>query len=583
MYRRWLCGWLLAALTSAATAAAADSPAAPTSPWRWNGVERVVAFGDVHGAYDQLVTVLQSEGVIDAALNWSAGDAHLVSVGDLLDRGPRSRDVMDLLIRLQQQAAAAGGAVHVVLGNHELMNLSGDLRYLVAADYAQFAAAVDPLQRDAGFARYLRTQPADASTEQARRSFDAKFPPGYFARQEAFAADGRYGAWLLAQPAVIVINDTAYLHGGLPAVVGDSSLDALNEHFRRDLTALLAAQAQAREDDEPVPDAEQSSPLFGADGPLWYRGTALCHALIEAPRVDRGLAALHAERAVIGHTPTSDRRVQTRFDGRVVMIDTGMLTSYYQGRPAGLAIEDATLRVRYAETDQVVAPEPADEAGLAGWDRPALEAFLANAPIVETRRIERGGVTEYALRLDDGARQRSATFVVMDAKRAAGELAAYRLDVLLGLGLVPVTVRRRVDSDTGIIAAAPDHVLTEAERRSAEQVRPNWCESGNDYQLMYVFDALIGDRGRTIDDIAYDRASWRLQLRNNGRAFPTSRKLPSMPKGVEMILPAALADKLAGLDFGQLQRALGDVLNTRQLEALLARRDELLISWRQSS
>ena len=105
MSRLLVGGLLLLALTDAANAT--DAPAGASGPWRWSGVARVVAFGDVHGAYDQLVAVLESEGVVDAALNWSGGTTHLVSVGDLLDRGPKSRAVMDLLMRLQRQAPAA--------------------------------------------------------------------------------------------------------------------------------------------------------------------------------------------------------------------------------------------------------------------------------------------------------------------------------------------------------------------------------------------------------------------------------------------------------------------------------------------
>jgi hypothetical protein len=102
---------------------------------------RIVAFGDVHGAFDQMFRLLRELQIVDASGNWSAGTTHLVSLGDLLDRGPQSRKVMDLLMKLQPQALAAGGRVHVVLGNHELMNLTGDLRYVSAGEYAAFAAS----------------------------------------------------------------------------------------------------------------------------------------------------------------------------------------------------------------------------------------------------------------------------------------------------------------------------------------------------------------------------------------------------------------------------------------------------------
>ena len=67
--------------------------------WHFSDVERIVAVGDVHGAYDALVATLQNAGVIDEDLKWSGGKTHLVSTGDLLDRGAHSRRVMDLMSR----------------------------------------------------------------------------------------------------------------------------------------------------------------------------------------------------------------------------------------------------------------------------------------------------------------------------------------------------------------------------------------------------------------------------------------------------------------------------------------------------
>src|SRR5262245_9996593 len=113
---------------------AQDTPAA------FSNVERVIAFADVHGAYDDLVEVLRTAGVVDADLHWAAGKAHVVSTGDLLDRGPGSRKALDLVMRLQTEARTAGGALHVTLGNHEAMNLLGDLRYATPEEFASYAS-----------------------------------------------------------------------------------------------------------------------------------------------------------------------------------------------------------------------------------------------------------------------------------------------------------------------------------------------------------------------------------------------------------------------------------------------------------
>src|SRR5215469_10729313 len=107
-------------------------------PGVWTGVERVVAVGDVHGDYEQLVAVLKTAALIDDQLNWTGGKTHLVQNGDLLDRGPDSRKAMDLLIRLEKQAGEAGGYVHALIGNHEAMNVYGDFRYTSAGEFAAF-------------------------------------------------------------------------------------------------------------------------------------------------------------------------------------------------------------------------------------------------------------------------------------------------------------------------------------------------------------------------------------------------------------------------------------------------------------
>src|SRR5512141_2016883 len=110
---------LAGVLACSAPCRAADPPAQSA----WQDAGRIVAFADVHGAYDDLVGLLQASGVIDKSLRWSAGRIHVVSLGDMLDRGADSRKVMDLLMRLQGEATAAGGQLHIVLGNHEAMNL----------------------------------------------------------------------------------------------------------------------------------------------------------------------------------------------------------------------------------------------------------------------------------------------------------------------------------------------------------------------------------------------------------------------------------------------------------------------------
>ena len=136
--------------------------------WQFSGVNRIVAVGDIHGAYDAAVSTLQQAGIIDDHLAWSGGDTHLVLTGDLLDRGPGSRQVIDLIMRLERQAVRAGGQVHQLLGNHEVMNLIGDVRYVSDPEYAAFSEDESAEEREYWYQQYRGGQPVDAD-EQAIR------------------------------------------------------------------------------------------------------------------------------------------------------------------------------------------------------------------------------------------------------------------------------------------------------------------------------------------------------------------------------------------------------------------------------
>jgi hypothetical protein len=328
-----------------------SSPAPGPGPWRWTGVDRIVAIGDIHGAYPAFTELLKASGVVDQSLNWTGGETHLVSLGDLLDRGADSRKVMDLLIRLQQEAVEHGGRVHVVAGNHEIMNLLGDLRYVSAGEFAGFAQDETAAQRERGYREFLAERSGDVALSfleggivaaegnpRNRREFDELYPRGYFAHRSAFAPDGEYGRWLLSLPALMVINRTVFVHGGLPAITSTADIGELNRRYQADLRRFFALWHQlvgagvlthdgiltnrkhirkalriadpsscpreerqdcARErssatDSQRSPTPEvltalkelkrlEDSPLFGPSGPLWYRGTVRCKSILEMP------------------------------------------------------------------------------------------------------------------------------------------------------------------------------------------------------------------------------------------------------------------------------------------------------------
>ena len=147
-------GWFLALLLLPLTLKSSTLPLQAKAEWA--NVGKIVAVGDVHGAFDEFVAILQDVGLVDQQLNWAGGKTHFVQTGDSVDRGAQDRKVLDLLMELEKQAEKAGGRVHPLLGNHEVMNMIGDLRYVTRESFAAYATEKSEELRQKTYARYVK-------------------------------------------------------------------------------------------------------------------------------------------------------------------------------------------------------------------------------------------------------------------------------------------------------------------------------------------------------------------------------------------------------------------------------------------
>jgi hypothetical protein len=308
----------------------------------WTGVSRVVAVGDIHGDFKALTDILRSAGIIDSKGRWTGGTTHLVQTGDILDRGSESRKVMDLLMSLEKDAAKAGGKVHPLLGNHEAMNVYGDLRYVSPGDYNSFRTADSADLRDRVWKQYVESIGSDPGADTKKKWMD-EHPLGWVEQRMAFAPDGNYGKWLRANNAIIKINDTLFVHGGISPRVFPNTLADINQEIASELKDFTKLGPE--------------SLVMADDGPLWYRALAQGSEAELADHVSKLLQTYEAKRIVIAHTPTPGA-VITRFDGKVVMIDVG-LSAYYGSRRACLVMEGEKL---YAIHRGDKVPLPADSA-----------------------------------------------------------------------------------------------------------------------------------------------------------------------------------------------------------------------------
>lgn len=362
---------------------------------------RIIAVGDVHGDLDNLTAMLQRTGIVDGSGAWTGGAGILVQTGDLLDRGPEDKAVLELLMRLQQEAPTAGGRVVTLLGNHEVMNLIGDLRYVNPEVYADFADNRSERRRRRAWKQYQRFVKRQANRYKAppetvavsQSEWFQQHPPGYLEHREAFSPKGRYGRWLRRQPVMERIGRVLFVHGGVTEALPDTmeavndrvaneirQLDALRDYLvqkkivldffdwgemfdwvGRELEYQRAHPPSLLEPDQGYQQHLSLLEGFLASnnwlmnhplGPLWNRSLAQDPDTPEnRERVRTLLGRYEADRVVIGHTPQLDG-IRSRFEGQVLIIDTGMLTEYYAGgTPSALELEGDRTRAVYPDRE----------------------------------------------------------------------------------------------------------------------------------------------------------------------------------------------------------------------------------------
>lgn len=319
---------------------AAEAAPREISDHRWADVDRIVAIGDLHGDYDNYIEALRAAAVVDRRGRWIAETTHLVQTGDIPDRGPDTRRIIEHMARLARQARRDGGRVHNLIGNHEAMNVYGDLRYVTEDEFAAFATSRSDALRerylDAVLDKMSSRDPARfaALPDDFREQWYAQRPLGWVEHRQAWNPqwnpDGEMFRWVADARVAVQINDAIFVHGGISG------------HYCRDTLASMTERAQA---DLARGNPDDESILTDQYGPLWYRGLAGVAPEAPSDTVDEILRNHDARHIVIGHTPTGGF-IRPRYDGRVIQIDTG-ISSAYGGHVAYLEITPEGLFAGY--------------------------------------------------------------------------------------------------------------------------------------------------------------------------------------------------------------------------------------------
>ncbi|MFC2096586.1 metallophosphoesterase [Bacteroidota bacterium] len=248
----------------------------------YDGVENLIAISDIHGQYNTLVKLLKVHNVIDENYNWIYGNGHLVINGDIMDRGPRVTESLWLIFLLEQQAKQHGGMVHVLLGNHEIMVLGNDLRYI----------------RN----KYVKT------SKLMNTSYN-----------QLFAKNTFMGEWLRKKSAIVSINDMLFVHAGIsPEFIkqGFTIVDA-NRIFIDNIIGV--------NEDTIMKDSVLTF-MTGEKGPVWFRGY-FSNGQLNESQIDSILNHFNKKRIIVGHNSLPN--ITSFYNGKVLGIDSDIQDGYY--------------------------------------------------------------------------------------------------------------------------------------------------------------------------------------------------------------------------------------------------------------
>ncbi|WP_260679306.1 metallophosphoesterase [Thalassomonas sp. M1454] len=251
------------------------------SPLIYQGNFDVIAVSDFHGQYDLMLDLLVNNNVIDQEYNWNFGNGHLVITGDVFDRGDKVTEILWLLYKLEQQAKKASGNIHLLLGNHEVMVLNGDLRYL------------------------------HNKYEKVSVMLNTPFA-------KLYSKDSVLGQWLRSKNVLVKINSQLFAHGGFhPDLVQQKlTLAQVNEVFVNNLVKNELANDRS----------ELATYLHKTNGPIWYRGY-FREPKASVAQIDSLLKHFSVSSIIVGHT--SMPQIESHFNGKVIAIDSSIKKGVY--------------------------------------------------------------------------------------------------------------------------------------------------------------------------------------------------------------------------------------------------------------
>ena len=593
VYRRLLVVFLVLLVCPAAVSAR-------EIPCEWSDVEKIVAVGDIHGDYENFLLILKKVGIVNDSLQWIGGETHLVQIGDILDRGPGAKDAFDLLMRLEKESEAAGGMVHVLLGNHEELNITGrSLDYPSYVTVEQFISFIPEKLLKEKTKEYIKGLPdnerARAESQGLNPSSDGNFRLYWekLIREDERARsayvrnfDDTYGKWLVRKNTVIKIDDIVFSHAGISEKYSKWKLRDINDQVRSELRHFIQSS------NGPMGSVARFNPkiVYDSLSPLWYRGLATSDEHSAEKEVFKTLDRLKARYMVTGHnffqygkrSPFLDIDGIRHFGGRVYNIDTG-INRIYGGLVAALVIDNGTFALRSVDTGQLTSVPLPQQEKEAEASRRQLELFLKSAAIENINDLQTLGRTApWIINLKEGNVSRRAIFKYINHPRPdvlfdsyKYELASYELSKYLGLELAPPMVEREIKGLTGSLQIMVENTISEWERRE-QNLQPKDVKSFEQAMAdLRVFENLVYESCENLQDILLDQSISKIYRIDFSQSFAPEDA--TFPECQISRCSRSLYQRLLSWDKEKVGALMAPYLNADEIRALNSRRD-LIVS-----
>ncbi|KAM6602467.1 hypothetical protein CsatA_022076 [Cannabis sativa] len=309
-----------------------ETPSAPLQT-RYPAADRLIAVGDVHGDLEKTKQSLRIAGLINDSDKWIGGSTMVVQIGDVLDRGNSELKILYFIEKLKREAARSGGTIISMNGNHEIMNVEGDFRFVTPNGVKEFENWAEWYQ----IGNEMKTLCKNLKNPKnpfegipmGFKNIKKEFSNGFRARIAALRPSGPISTRFLSQNVtVVVVGESVFVHGGLlPEHVAKPGLEKMNEEVRNWINGSKGKEAP--------------SPYYcrSRDAVVWLRRFSHEAAeMCDCSTLEHVLATIPgAKRMIMGHT-IQQVGINGACEGRAIRIDVGMSKGCINGQPEVLEI-----------------------------------------------------------------------------------------------------------------------------------------------------------------------------------------------------------------------------------------------------